>query len=452
MKRFETSHLKLSLLYSVWWEGITSGGYFSNQVLEQLKMIKKSDPEIQVYLLIGGPFFKAWLRDALLDMRLARYFIRNPVKNRVDITQMKKDLAGAGIKLITRESILFPNLHLRFLSLCLFPVWHLVFLKSLIRTYRIDVLHCRSYSATLVALLTKKIFGLKQKVLFDTRGLVPEEGVMLGVFTEKGLSYRAWKWVERWMLDSADAIVNVSDTFSEHISKITSNPNIFTIFTSVRTSAFRNDEKETESLHERLTSDRGRVLVYLGSLHKERWHSVENLAKIYKVFRDIFQPSKLLIVSETDHSYIEATLKEYGIRPEEFIIVKSENVQQTATFLRLAHFAALPFKRISTPQEALIGFTMMASKTGEYLAAGLPIICHDQVGGAKRVITEHGLGCVYSEAEDPEALKIKVREIDENYALVRGKCIQFSYSFDTLANAHKYARVYDIMLARESKS
>ena len=40
------------------------------------------------------------------------------------------------------------------------------------------------------------------KIIFDTRGLFPEEGVFTGAFSENSRSYRAWKSTEKIMLDS----------------------------------------------------------------------------------------------------------------------------------------------------------------------------------------------------------------------------------------------------------
>jgi|GEM_PF-938659 glycosyltransferase involved in cell wall biosynthesis len=434
----------LNILYVTWWEGMILNGIYRNQVIGQLKAIKKAEPRANVCLLIGGPFLRLAVRELLIEIPLLRRILKSNARNKTDTDLLEKDLKGSGIGLVTRETIIFPSIYLNATLLLFFPAFHLHFFKRLSQRREINLVHCRSYSAALIALLTKTVFRLPYKVLFDTRGLVPEEGVLRDAFPVSSLSYRLWKRVEKWLLNGADAIVNVSETFSEHIAGITANKNIFTIYTSVDTSAFLGNTDGLADLEQELNLQDKKVLVFMGSISEKGWYTVTDIVSFYSIFREVFASAKLLIISPSFRSTVLRLMDECGMSPADYVLTETKTNTETARHLKLAHYALLPFRQTPDSVDALIGRTVITSKIGEYLASGLPVICDGKLGGARRIIAENGLGCIYD--GDRKDLARKIRNIEHNYDRIRNECRNFSTHFDVHENARKYSSVYRRML------
>jgi glycosyltransferase involved in cell wall biosynthesis len=87
----------------------------------------------------------------------------------------------------------------------------------------------------------------------------------------------------------------------------------------------------------------------------------------------------------------------------------------------------------------------LGTKTTEYFAAGLPLICNAYCGGAAKLIDNHGLGITYF-PENVDSIKS-----EELLALlntsVHQKCQEFALkNFDYSLNARKYFELYKLVL------
>src|SRR5207245_998834 len=74
--------------------------------------------------------------------------------------------------------------------------------SHLARNGRIDVLHARGHVAAAMGALVKPWSG--SRLIFDIRGLMPDEYVDAGIWSKHGLRYRLTKRAEKWLLDAAD--------------------------------------------------------------------------------------------------------------------------------------------------------------------------------------------------------------------------------------------------------
>jgi glycosyltransferase involved in cell wall biosynthesis len=429
------------VVYAMWGEPISGGGLIRNQVIEQIKAIRLCAPEYRIFLLVGGAFLRQRVKRIIC--RHCPWLIseaRRPRSVTCAADDLNEQLVSSGVTVILRETFFSPrNIYLNAFQLIVFPLFHLLFFRSVIKTTGADIVHCRSYFPAWLAFLVKKLFGMDVAVVFDTRGLVPEEGVACGAFSQTGISYRVWKAVERRLLDNADMIVNVSETFSSHVSALSSNKKVVTIPTSVNTAIFRRMGKPETGKD---ASEDGFVtMVYLGSLSDNGWHSVENLAKIFNLFKRVIDNGRLLVVTETDPDWLAARLVGEGVDMGQTMIVKSGTNEETAKFIGRASYAVLPFRTANNPATKAVGYTMLASKTGEYLAAGLPVICHGGIGGAGDLIRRNYVGCIFND-ETPELFMRDLAVLRSNYEDVRRRCVAVSETFDVNSNARKYVGVY----------
>jgi glycosyltransferase involved in cell wall biosynthesis len=127
---------------------------------------------------------------------------------------------------------------------------------------------------------------------------------------------------------------------------------------------------------------------------------------------------------------------------QEIQIKSSKSNSELASILQTAHFGALPFMLPISKAQRAIAHTMLATKTAEYLAAGLPILFNKYCGGISSIVERHNIGLSYDPAE-PERV-INSVALDqlmtlETRKLARKVAVQL---FDSGLNATKYAQLY----------
>jgi glycosyltransferase involved in cell wall biosynthesis len=421
----------INVLYLTWGEQISNAGIIGNQVFGQVKTIANLGQEINIQIMSGIPIYsRAYLHD------------KKQLLN--DHNELRQELNNYGITLNIRYISILPRyFYSKFHITPLYYLNHLNYFREFIDQNSINIVHCRSYHATNLALQVKRKYNMQYKIIFDTRGLFPEEAVFRGDFSENSLSYKAWKNRERIMLDDCDAIVNVSDTFTEYIASLTDNPNIFTIYTSVNMDVFKKNEKTRQNIRHQLgISDQEKILVYSGFIGKEGWHRVSSLVRVFKEFQKAFSKTRLLVVTLVDHSLLRLQLAEEGLGADSFLLVKGNNPEQTNAYLQAADYSCLPYKTVKDNIEAIVSKTMVASKTGEYFAVGLPLIVNDAVGAASRLVEKYGIGCTYPAGREDKINKAVV-SIDSNYETVSNNCVKVARNyFSSDKNAKAYIDIY----------
>lgn len=423
--------MEKNILYITWGETIVDFGIFKNQVMEQLKLIKRERPDINLYLLSGIPIGNKKL-------------FKNPFAFVKELKHIKAVCKENGIPFFRHWiPVLSPWFYTPPAKVAFYDLSQTNFIKRFIEKNKIELVHCRSYTPARLLLKTRKKFPqLSFKLIFDTRGNFPEEGRLKSFFSDK--DYAFWKKKEKELFKESDAIVNVSDTFTDYVKTLTDNPEIYTIYTSTNLSIFnRNNEEERMISREKcnITTDE-KVLVYLGDLGENGWHDKTNLFALYKSFKATFEKTKLLLITRNSRQEFEEAFSKSVGNPEELIVIKGETPKDVNRFLNMADYASLPFKKINNPLDKILGYTMIASKTGEYLACGLPVITNMEIGAASKLIKETQTGVVYQMGEETTIKKFLL-EIESNKEEVIKKCIETSKRFDAQANARLYLQIYD---------
>lgn len=382
-----------NVLYIIWWEGTKRGGIIENQVYRQLEHTRRAGDH-SIMLLSGGPFWAGRLIRTL--KKIFPRVLSGRGEGWLDPESLSARLAQAGIRVRFRNTAWHPaNLYLAWWQLLLAPLPQLFFLHRLCCREHIDIVHCRSYFPAWLALLSRSFFGGDYRIIFDTRGLLPDEGVSMGFLREGGWSHSLWKIVERRLFRGVDKVVNISETFTEDLRAHGGPENMETIYASVDITAFTNPARHLPSV-QMLANElkQHKTLVYLGAISSVGWHSIAYLARLYRCFKMQFPASRLLLVTASDHDEIRRDLIAEGVFDDEIIIRVAHSPAEVAAMLELATYAALPFRNIRGDHDRRIAHTMIASKLAEYLAAGLPIICNRNIGGASRIITDKNVGCL----------------------------------------------------------
>jgi glycosyltransferase involved in cell wall biosynthesis len=425
-----------NLLYLTWGEVIVYDGLFNNQVLEQLKQIRRQDANLPMQLLSGLPLGN-------------RYLVKEPQNFYRELAKIRDQLGRAHIGFTYRFLPAVARwFHAQPYQLPFYTVGQLGYLARLVRQRGFNIIHCRSYQATRLALLARKRHHLSCRVIFDTRGMFPEEAVLAGYFPVASPAYQRWKAEEAWLLDEADAIVNVSATFSEYIATCTRNRQIHTIATSTNLDLFRPDGAVRQAQRQALQiDDATRVLVYIGSLGtKHGWHNIGNLIAVDRIFRQRFARSKLLIVTRSPREPLVAALHEAGYREEDYILTAANSPQATSDLLQAGDYAALTYYNVESALEQQVGRTVIASKSGEYLGVGLPMIVNTTAGAAAQLVAQEQVGAVYT-GGDEAAIGPTLDAIEADYTAVHQRCVAVAHAhFSAAGNAQKYRHLYHSLL------
>jgi glycosyltransferase involved in cell wall biosynthesis len=426
----------MNILYLTWGEVITRDGIFDNQVVEQLKYFKRVAPAANVWSISGIPIIN-------------RYFFHYRADFFQEVEQIRRSFAEANVHFGIRWiPVVARWFHSQFYHFPFYSVGQHKFLKNFTQQNGIEIVHCRGYHATRLALLVREHYKLTYKVIFDTRGLFPEEGLLAGHYHSESLSFKAWKNLEKWLVDSSDAVVNVSETFTEYIQSLTDNPNIYTIYTSTNLEIFKKaDFGKKRCIRDQLqVNDRQKVLVYSGGIDTKGWHRLSNLISVFKVFKEAFAEAILLIVTRSSHRMIQDELKKLDFLKNSYLLVAANSPTEVSDYLQAGDYSAFAYYNVVNEIERRVSYTVVGSKTGEYFAVGLPVIVNQAVGAAAKLVGDYGIGCTY-EVGNEAAIVSSLRKLDTKYDAVSKKCTEVARKyFDARNNAEKYFEVYQQIL------
>jgi glycosyltransferase involved in cell wall biosynthesis len=424
-------------LYIVWGENIGSGGIFDNQVAELLLALQRRQRDVS--LLVGLPvptLLKAGLRTR-----------SQGASHAFDAAQRKLErLRAAGIVVHVRWLPLALNYYARFWQLPFYHLGHVRFLRELARRERIATFHCRSYHAAVLATLANRSLGLK--VIFDPRGLFPEEGALYHRFRAGGVSFHAWKRVERRLLDACDVSVAISTPFGAHLRAISADARIEVIPAGARIEQF--EPRARPGPWPSLTNANTAapiVLAFLGTFDASRsfYYSLKALADVRASLQRAWGPTRFLIITASAHAPLEHALRSFGVLPDDFELTSSSNLAQTAALLRRADFAIYPFDPQLAHRQDPILATILGSKTGEYLAAGLPVITTAAVGAISSLVRNRKLGVCLSSTNLAELNASDVAELRalwNEYDDTQRRCLAAASDFSIERTAARYAALY----------
>lgn len=354
------------VLYLTLIEDPINNGIIRSQVLSVLKHIANEGRRVTLLSAPSRRLFSVHARD--------------------EIRRFKEGLNSCGIRFLCYPMPLLSN---GFVRLAYLP-WLIAFafpLALIISVFlRVNVIHCRSYPAGLIGMLVKWVTG--KTYIFDMRGVYPEEAAFLfRNWNRDGLNFRAWKWLERKMLESADRVIVVSERFRTHLSeeypglheKLVQKVNV--IFCGIESTDVQA-VRPTDG-----TLGRPIRLVYSGSI--DGWTSPELLAKTYKGIVAVNASSQffLSVYTTSDQQKIRAAMSAENIPPDTYQIERLK-VSEVMPRLSQNDFGIL------VRESSVVNEVSFPVKLGEYLAAGLPVIVNPALAGAGVFIKKHNVGIV----------------------------------------------------------
>jgi len=168
-----------------------------------------------------------------------------------------------------------------------------IFLLYYLPANNIRILHCRSYIASILGFIFKKVY--RTKFIFDMRGFWPDERVEGGIL-KKNATYRFFKYMEKLFIKNADATISLTHNATEEMQKwqyVTNSikQKLFQITTCCDinkfTDAFNhniNNKFNLENLN----------FTYIGSIGP--WHSIKEISAFIKFSYNNWPSSKFTLI------------------------------------------------------------------------------------------------------------------------------------------------------------
>ena len=350
----------------------------------------------------------------------------SPSEEKRQKIQLKQELSQRGI-----------NWHyLRYHKTPMVPAtaWD-VFLGLLYSTYlviakRIQVVHARSYIPALMALFLKRLFGVK--FIFDMRGLWADERVDAGQCTRDSFEYKAIKLLERACLKAADCVVVLTHKVKGILESSPPlqgcNTPIEVIPCCVDTERFTIDEGCRQRRRRELGWAGKTVLVYAGSLGG--WYLAEQMVDFFAAGLRKHPGLHFLVLTHSDHRLIADFFRAKGIPADTYTILTA-SPNEVAQYLNSADIGIFFIK----PSYSKIASS--PTKSGEYLACGLPIITNRGIGDSEQFIERNFVGVVvsdFNEIAHTNALMTIIGMLSSNGSAIRQHCRAVVLRFLSLRN------------------
>lgn len=409
-------------MHLTWGETPRSYGVFGSQVIAQFAATRRAIPHSQFLFASGLPLIHSGMAREKLG------YISECRKIREALEDIPFQLLPiyAPQNLVNSSSTSFRWLH--------GPAhWHLA---RLIKRFSPDVVHCRSYHAAWAALNVRSHMDIDYRIVFDGRGLYPEEVALKKSYPNDSVDYLFLKGVEQKLLTECDMTVAVSDPMEKHFRLLGAK--------QCRTVYLSADAERLKPSH---LVDRKSGLVnfcYVGALSENTWHKPSALLRLFQRLREVIHDACLTIVTTSDHSEIRKFFSDYS--ETEVRIHQSRTLEQLKSFLQQADFGLMSYFEPKTAREEMLAGMVLAVKTAEYLCNGLPMIVNCFCGGAATIVSRHDMGLVY----DPRDLRtLRAEDILSRLPnatrreLIASKARRL---FDYTEHARDYAGLYEDLL------
>ena len=238
-----------------------------------------------------------------------------------------------------------------------------------------EVVHCRSYIASLMGLAVKRATGAK--LIFDMRGFWADERVDGGIWSKSSLVYRVFKRIERSLFLNSDHIVSLTkagvrefeafDYLQHTVPKSTVIP------TCTNLDMFPLQE----------TSNDWFTLGYVGSVGS--WYLFEEVAKAVARAFILQSDCRFLVVTKGSHDLVRDSLSKAGADLNRVEV-------RSADFSEVAYQMGRMDAGIFFIQPAWSKRASCPTRMGEFLACGKPCLANGGVGDVAEDIEETGTG------------------------------------------------------------
>lgn len=243
--------------------------------------------------------------------------------------------------------------------------------------HHVSIVHARSYIPALIGWIVKLLTGAK--LLFDMRGLWPDERVDGGIWSKQGRVYRAVKRLEQTLLLGADHVVTLTHASQREIETFpyliaTPHAPISVIPTCADLDRFSPSATPARTPF---------TLGYLGSIGT--WYLFDQVLECFKLIRELRPEARMLVVNRNDQELARTKLAEHDIDPALVEIVAADHGQVPDLVRRMTAGTAINRAAYSQIANA-------PTKLAEYLGCGVPCLGSNSTGDIGAIIEDNHVG------------------------------------------------------------
>jgi glycosyltransferase involved in cell wall biosynthesis len=260
----------------------------------------------------------------------------------------------------------------------------------LVRRHRLDAIHARNHVPAAMALIAERL--VRFRLIFDLRGLMAEEYEDAGRWRRGSLPFRATKAVEKRALSRAAAIIVLTERVRRFLDGSSSWNNMHVIPCCADVEEIAAAVSRRTETRRKLALEGRRVLIYVGKF--TGWYMEREMVKFFALARDMLPDMHFLIVTQSDSELIESEFTRLALSPSTMTVTRCPPSEMGA-YLAAAD-AAIAFIRPSFSK-----ISSSPTKVGEYLAAGLPMICTSGIGDVDELIGEYRVGISLTNWDHP---------------------------------------------------
>ncbi len=365
----------MNIIYLTWGETPRSYGVYGSQVIGQFVANARAQSQHNYHLVAGVPIVNSSL------IREGRAYKNETLK----IKKMLGDVSFQKIAIFAPQNFIFSNRY-TFHSMHWFA--HKT-LANIVKNTKPAIIHTRSYHATYAALKTKQKYGFDYKIIFDARGVWPEEVAWKKKYSPNSENYLFLKKIEHDLLTHSDITVILSETM-ETLLNNDKNFNTRLIYTSADT------QKLKSNIPPALNKKQPNIikLCYIGALADSTWHSPDQLQNLYNHILKLGFDPYVKIITTSDHEKLRNSLPD--ISSEKLDFISTSSTEELLNALSDVHIGLLPYRKNTDEFAKIVGSSIVGTKTAEYLSAGLPILVNENCGGAAILVEKYGLGLCYN--------------------------------------------------------
>jgi len=316
--------------------------------------------------------------------------------------------------------------------------------RRIVRSERIEAVHCRSFPPALIGWELKQAFGVK--FIFDFRDFYADGGIAKASGLQKLLSH-GLKRIEGPMIRAADKVVCLTERAASLLGEFYLSDRLdpdshfqvvpccadFRLFDPAAVSeADRRRARAKAGL-----SESDFILIYLGSLGPD--YLLPQMMALFTQVMAARPKAKFLFLANNGEELVAKACAAQGV-PRERIAFVSADRDEVPAFLCIADLSVI-FIRADLSKAGC-----SPTKLAELFACEVPVIANTGVGDMDRIVDLERRGSAIVGDFSDKALRAAVEEVLRPRRAT--KIRENSREFDLEAGVERYAKVYDELLQR----
>ena len=322
-------------------------------------------------------------------------------------------------------------------------IWDIIKLNKTLKKFdfqSIDLIHCRSYITSIVALKIKIKYNIP--FIFDMRGFYADERVDGRIWDKSNFIfrdvYKYFKKKEKEFLIQSNYNVSLTSAGKKEIEswKLNGQSPIEVIPCCTDENLFKKENIKPIRKEIGLVEN-DFVVSYVGSIGT--WYMLDEMLDFFIELKKKKENAKFLFITKDDPKFILSKAINKSINKDS-IIIKPSKREMMPSYIGASNFSIffiLPVfsKKASSP-----------TKMGEIMNLGIPIVCNSGIGDVDEIMNKCMPELIIKEFSSNEYQRVIDIILNENKFDTK-KIIETSYNYYSLEKGiEKYSSIYKKVL------